>query len=70
MAVALGPATPARTLTRTYECPVCGRGVEIVGTGDFYPTAASASEVASLCRPAKRHDPRRARDRNRVTTSE
>ena len=44
------PATPTAHVTRTYECLVCGRGVEIVGTGDFYPTAASASEVASLCR--------------------
>ncbi len=46
----MAPATPARTLTRTYACPVCGLGVELVGTGKFYPTSPSASEVASLCR--------------------
>ncbi len=44
------PLEPARTLTRTFRCPVCGRSVEIGGVGGFYPAAVSASEVASQCR--------------------
>lgn len=42
---------PDEKETRTFECPLCGRSVEVSGTSDgSFPLTVSASEVAALCR--------------------